>query len=105
MNNGAAKWEDSSFFGGGRGGDAIVRDGSQQTGERKLLDGAIPRRLIRISQTVNGTLGLLETSELWKSAIEIEQKSGDSEAGGKLYPFEACSVSGDSVWSPLEFGG
>lgn len=38
-------------------------------------------------------------------AITREQRSRDSEAGDKIYFFEACSVSGDSVLRPLEFGG
>lgn len=38
-----------------------------------------------------------------KPAIAMEQGVRDSRPSGKIYFFEACSVSGDSVQRPLEF--
>lgn len=64
---------------------------------RKLLDGAILRKLKRISRTVNS----------WsiKDEWAMEVCDSDGTEVGSFYSFEACSVSGDSVWRPLEFGG
>lgn len=77
----------------GEGGYAIVRDGSQQMGD----EGAILRRLKRISRTVNSR----SIEDEW--AMEVCDSDGTEV--GSFYSFEACSVSGDSVWRPLEFGG
>lgn len=80
----------SLFLGGGY---AIVRDGSQQMGDEE----AILRRLKRISRMVN--------SRSIKDEWAMEVCDSDGTEVGSFYSFEACSVSGDSVWRPLEFGG
>lgn len=78
-------------------GDAVVRDGSQQMGDRSFWDGAILRRLKRISRTVNSR----SIEDEW--AMEVCDRDGTEV--GSFYSFEAWSVSGDSVQRPLEFGG